>query len=228
MFSAQQDAIRGKCFHPTGTFVPFSTDAIGGSVASVFQEVAGKFADRKAVSDGSRAVTYDELNRMANWIARQIITHVGEGNRPVAMWLDNDATAVISALAILKAGKILVVIDPLLPRQRVAHYLSDSNAAAIITNGKYTGLASQLVESSITVISLDAIETEVSGSDLDIVIQPTAITQIIYTSGSTGLPKGVMRGDQRLSLLNTISRINRYHICCDDRFVALYEPMAGS
>ncbi len=63
------------------------------------------------------ALTYDELNRTANRLARAIIDRQGEGNEPVAIFLEHGGPVIPAMLGILKAGKIFVVIDRPFPRK---------------------------------------------------------------------------------------------------------------
>src|SRR6185369_338002 len=45
----QQEAIRAKCFHPSGTFIEFPRDEIAQSIPERFEGIARKYPSRIAV-----------------------------------------------------------------------------------------------------------------------------------------------------------------------------------
>ena len=63
---AEQQALRAKCFHPSGVFVEFSKEEIEQSIPERFEKIARQYPNRLAVKVGERSFTYDELNRWAN------------------------------------------------------------------------------------------------------------------------------------------------------------------
>jgi non-ribosomal peptide synthetase component F len=60
-----QQAIRDKCFHPTGTFVEFPKEEIEQSIPERFEKIVRLYPDRIAVKTANQAWTYAELNGMA-------------------------------------------------------------------------------------------------------------------------------------------------------------------
>src|SRR5438309_7440657 len=68
----EQQAIRNKCFHPTGTFVEFPKEELDQSIAERFEKIVAKYRDRIAIKTTDQTLTYDELNRAANRIAYAI------------------------------------------------------------------------------------------------------------------------------------------------------------
>ena len=69
----EQEAIRAKCFHPSGTFVEFKKEEIEQSIPERFEKVVGKYPDRLAVKLVDRSYTFDELNKAANRVAWAIL-----------------------------------------------------------------------------------------------------------------------------------------------------------
>jgi hypothetical protein len=45
----EQEAIRAKCFHPSGSFTEFTKEEVEQSIASRFEKIARKHSDRVAV-----------------------------------------------------------------------------------------------------------------------------------------------------------------------------------
>src|SRR5580765_6517085 len=79
----EQEAIRAKCFHPTGTFVEFKQEEIEQSIPERFEKIVRRYPDRLAVKMGDCALTYCELNQAANRIARGILDRQGLRQEPV-------------------------------------------------------------------------------------------------------------------------------------------------
>ena len=95
---AHQRAIRAKCFHASGGFVPFPADAVERSLTRRFEEQARRFSRRLAVRTRRHALTYAELDALANRIAHAILRERGEGEEAVALLFDHDALVVAAIL----------------------------------------------------------------------------------------------------------------------------------
>ena len=137
----EQQAIRAKCFHPTGTFVEFNKEEIEQSIADRFEEQVRRYPDRLAVKTEKEELTYEELNNAANRVARAILAQRGVGEEPVALLFEHGAPMFAALLGVLKAGKFYVPLDPSYPRARVSYILQDSRADLIVTNHRNLSLA---------------------------------------------------------------------------------------
>jgi len=217
----EQEAIRTKCFHPSGTFVEFKKEEVEQSIPDRFEEQVAKYPNRVAVKTRNHTLTYDELNRLSNRVARAILAQRENGKAPVALLLEHDASVIAAILGVLKAGKIYVPLDPSYPQARTRYILEDSQAALIMTNSRNLVLASELARNRCQVINVDEIDISLSDADLDIPISPDAFAYILYTSGSTGQPKGVIQNHRNVLYLIT-NFTNGLHICSDDRMTLLY------
>src|SRR5262249_3955560 len=136
-------------------------------------------------------LTYDELHRRANQLARHLQTMGVAPDRLVALYLDRSINVLVGMLAILKAGGAYVPIDPALPKKRLEMILEDSRASVIVTSQR---LATAVCEYGQQVVRLDADWPLISEqSDRNPVSQITVenLVYVIFTSGSTGRPKGV-------------------------------------
>ncbi|MBB5867838.1 amino acid adenylation domain-containing protein [Allocatelliglobosispora scoriae] len=139
--------------------------------------------------DGDTArLTYRELNEQANRLARHLIEHGVEPDRPVAVLLERSAEFVVTALAILKAGAAFVPLDPAYPRNRTTQLLADSGADVVVTSGRFR----ESIAGPATVVLLDEVSGDRPTGDLDLPVAPDNLAYVMYTSGSTGVPKGVM------------------------------------
>jgi len=121
----EQEAIRAKCFHPTGTFVEFKNEEVEQSIPDRFEKIVTQFPDHIAVEIGNQTCTYAELNGMANRFARVILAEQGNKPEPVGLLFEKGVEQIVAMLGVLKAGKILVLLDPRFPNERVASILED-------------------------------------------------------------------------------------------------------
>ena len=74
----EQEAIRGKCFHPSGTFVEFPEGEIEQSIPARFEKIVAIFPDRLALKSKNCALTYRQLNEAANRVAGAILAVRGK------------------------------------------------------------------------------------------------------------------------------------------------------
>jgi len=158
----------------------------------LFERWARRTPDAAAVVFASTALTYGELDRRANRLARHL-RGLGIGPECVAaIMLERGPDQVAAVLAIWKAGGAYLPIDPVYPAQRRAAMLADSGAAVLLTRA---GLGDKTDINETHVVELDeawkAAEALDSGP-LGIDVDPLDLAYVIYTSGSTGKPKGTM------------------------------------
>ena len=144
--ATRQQSIRAKCFHPTGKFIEFKKEEIEQSIPARFEQQVAKYPDRLAVKARSHQLTYDELNKAANRVARAILAQRGECNEPIALLLEKGTPLSATILGVLKAGKIYVPLDPSYPRARIAAILEDLHPGLIVTDNQYISLASKLAQ----------------------------------------------------------------------------------
>ena len=212
----EQQAIRAKCFHPTGTFVEFPKEEIEQSIPERFEKIVRRYPERPAVKTKNHALTYDELNKAANRVARAILARVGESEEPVALLVEHGVLIVAAILGILKAGKIYVSLDPAFPHTRAAHMLEDSQAKLLLTDTKHLFQAEQLARRGQKILNCDDIDTSLATENLNRPVSPETCALILYTSGSTGRPKGVLHNHRHI-LVEMRTYTNDVRICPDDR-----------
>ncbi|MGW7020115.1 non-ribosomal peptide synthase/polyketide synthase [Streptomyces decoyicus] len=153
---------------------------------------------RTAVVCGDTQLTYDEVNRRANRLAR-LLTARGVGAETlVALALPRSADLVAVLWAVLKAGAGYLPVDPGYPAERIRFMLADAGPALVLTTRDTAGCLPEGTERLV----LDDPETadrlaghaEDDLTDAERVrpLDPGHPAYVIYTSGSTGRPKGVV------------------------------------
>ncbi|MFB7333683.1 amino acid adenylation domain-containing protein [Streptomyces adustus] len=153
------------------------------------EEQVRRTPDAVAVTFGPEHLTYAELDRRANRLARALRDRGAGRGDTVAVLLARSAETVVAVLAVLKAGAAFVPVDPTHPAGRIRTVLEDSGAALVLTRG-----AHDAVPGNTPVLDLDAERTRVaalSGADPRLPVCPDDLAYVLYTSGSTGRPKGV-------------------------------------
>lgn len=155
-----------------------------------------------AIVAPDRSITYAELNtNSAQLAARLRQAGVREGNR-VAVRIERSTDAIVSLVAIWKAGGVYVPIDPEYPVDRALFMLRDSDARIVLVSERTAGqLKTEPVRELLVENKWLPRLTEVTfGTPSDGTMPDSAY--IIYTSGSTGRPKGVML--EHLGLANVL------------------------
>ena len=209
-------AIQARCTHPTGNFVQFMEEYIEQSILARFEQQVARYPDRLAIKTENQQITYDELNKAANRLARAILAQRGEGEEAVALMLEHGAPILTGILGVLKAGKIYTPLDPSFPRSRLKYMLENSEAGCIVTDNQNHVLASELSGRKTQIINISDLDPGLSTENPGLPISPDALAYILYTSGSTGQPKGVLQNHR--NLLHQIRvYTNDFHICAEDR-----------
>ncbi|MEC9375343.1 MAG: amino acid adenylation domain-containing protein [Pseudomonadota bacterium] len=142
-----------------------------------------------AVYHPDQSLSYKELNRRANVLARKL-NEFGVGPETlVGISSPRNPEMITGLLATLKAGGAYVPLDPNYPSERVRFMLQDSQAKVVLTD---SSIIENLPEHNAQVICLDDFEFGVEDCpNLDHPITGSQLGYVIYTSGSTGQPKGV-------------------------------------
>lgn len=160
---------------------------------------------RIAVVDEKESLTYAELDRRTNRLARKLQKEgVGPGVF-VGVTLERSCDLVIALLAVVKAGGAYVPLDPHYPPARLERMLAQVKPQVILTR--------------------EALAMEVNESDeaLPLTAEPDDPLYVIFTSGSTGDPKGAVV--KRSGFANLIAWFGReFSIGPEDRFLLLSSP----
>jgi amino acid adenylation domain-containing protein len=161
-----------------------------------FERQAARSPRAVAVRSGGAALTYEELDRRANRLARHLRS-LGVGpDGLVGICLPRGADMVVAVLATLKAGGAYLPLDPTYPTARLSQMIVDSRVGVVVTTSALRG---ELPLGEARAVCLDAdadaLAREADGplqDDEGAGARPETLAYVIYTSGSTGTPKGVM------------------------------------
>jgi len=165
------------------------------NLATVLTDSVTRVADRPALRLGARTVSYADLDLASARVAGLL---AGRGTAPgdrVAVMLPNVPEFAPVYYGILRAGGVVVPMNPLLKAREVEYYLSDSGAKLIFAWQDLADEASEgaaRAEAACVSVGPDFLDhlqeydaaTEVVGRD------PQDAAVLLYTSGTTGHPKG--------------------------------------
>ncbi len=159
-----------------------------------------------AVLFGDEELTYGELDRRANRLARRL-RRLGVGaERSVGVCLERSLEMPMVLLAVLKSGGAWVPLDPEYPQERLALMIADTSMPVLLTQEALLGRLPSFAASAAppVILLLEHLDppappaaaelaepAEDDGANPDWEIHPESLAYVVYTSGSTGRPKGV-------------------------------------
>ncbi len=164
----------------------------GPGIAELFEAQVERTPDAIALVFEDQHLTYRELNARANCLAHSLRKLNVGPEVAVGVCLERSSEAVVSLLAVLKAGGVYLPLDPAYPKQRIEFMLHDANASVLLTEKRQI---QKLPDNSARVICLDSDAESIrreSAENPTSSVEPENLAYIIYTSGSTGQPKGVL------------------------------------
>ena len=167
--------------------------------ANLFTEQAKRTPDAPAVVDRDSQLTYGEMDRYSNALARQLIDFGVQPNDFVCVMLDRFKEFPLAVLSIHKAGAAYTPLDFEYPNERLSYMLENSESKVLITT--HAVLEAKQAEGDFSTAAAktffidDFMDSVVGDSVADTPIDlstPDGLAYMIYTSGSTGKPKGAM------------------------------------
>ncbi|MGK8524868.1 amino acid adenylation domain-containing protein [Nocardia asteroides] len=149
------------------------------------------------IGDGG-TLTYGELDRRANRLARRLLTQGAGPGVFIALAVPRSIDYHVAMWAIAKTGATFVPVDLRYPVERIAHMVSDSGVAVGLTLAS----ARTSLPDNVGWLLLDDPHTAeqiaaqpdhaVTDADRGRALRVQDAAYLIYTSGSTGTPKGVV------------------------------------
>ncbi|GAX38387.1 non-ribosomal peptide synthetase [Nodularia sp. NIES-3585] len=184
------------------------------TINSLFEKQVKQTPDQIAVVFGNTPLTYEQLNKRANKLAKFLQISGLQPGEFVGILKGRDINFLIALLAILKAGGAYVPIDITYPVDRIRYMLSNSEIRILFTDSTFLNNLINLLEDSSHLKSIICLDVKpkdlanVNSPEINIYDQldfdklsPNNISEnhhgvdpayMIYTSGSTGLPKGAI------------------------------------
>jgi natural product biosynthesis luciferase-like monooxygenase protein len=161
------------------------------TIQAAFEAQVERTPEKTALVFEASEISFATLNEHANRVAHSL-RKMGVGtDTMVGLHCTRGPDLIAGALGILKAGGAYLPLDPDYPQDRLAHYLKDSGAQVVITEGSIQAALSES-QAELLVIDRDPHLASAPTDNPPESAGPDHLAYVIYTSGSTGLPKGVM------------------------------------
>ncbi|WP_316529582.1 non-ribosomal peptide synthetase [Kitasatospora brasiliensis] len=166
----------------------------GATLAELLRRQARRTPQAVAVVAGDTELTYAELDRRSDGLARRLAARGAGPETLVAVVAERSPELVTALLAVVKAGAAYLPMDGTHPAARLAAVAAQAGAALVLVDGPNArrGLADDALFAPAEVLRLEA---DRGPGDEDafepVPVRPENLMYVIYTSGSTGAPKGV-------------------------------------
>jgi long-chain acyl-CoA synthetase len=223
----------GEQFYPEGVHWDDALEC--GTLPELLSKAAAEFDARPAIEFRDRAISYTELETLAENAASAFLrAGVGKGTT-VALFLGNSPDHPVNFFGALKAGSRIAHLSPLDGERALSHKLRDSGARILVTSNLATllptalkflekGLVDRLIvceddhwgavgnphtpiPDSPAIITFAKFTDGATRSSKWPDVAPDDIALLQYTGGTTGLPKGAM-----LSHGNLTSAVSVYDV----------------
>ena len=160
------------------------------TLPELFRAQAARSPERTAVVFEDASLSYAELERRAEALARRLRARgVGPGSC-VGLCVPRSLDLPVAVLGILAAGGAYVPLDPDYPRERLAFMIEDSGLGVLVAAPELLGRLPEFAGDVVPV--QEPAEGAPGETDGEVGPAPEDLAYLIYTSGSTGRPKGVM------------------------------------
>ncbi|MFE9002125.1 non-ribosomal peptide synthase/polyketide synthase [Streptomyces sp. NPDC007875] len=187
----QRDQVLRR-FNDTARAVPSSR------WSELVAEQARRVPRRTAVACGQERLSYAELDRRANQLARLLAERGAGKGSLVGLVLERTPDTAVAVLAVARAGAAYLPVDPRYPAERCAFILDDARPALMVATTDTVRLLEEAGgDRPALVLDDPAVRAAwAAHSDAPPVpagpASPDEAAYVIYTSGTTGRPKGVV------------------------------------
>src|ERR1700755_2851441 len=179
------------------------------AIGDLLKRAAVRFPDRIALTDGSRRVTYTEIERDANRFANYLVQRGLKPGDKISTVCNNSIEFVKALFGIHRAGLIWVPINTMLGPSDIDYILGHAEIRFALIDDNLHAHADRraaLQARGIDLIAIDLTGTATtaglesfndllegqSGGEPEVEINDRDLAMIIYTSGTTSRPKGAM------------------------------------
>lgn len=164
-------------------------------VHELIKETVAKQPSLPAIWSWDGELTYSELDTKSTRLATQLSSLGCSMGSIVVLCFEKSIWAVVSMLAVAKAGAGFVHIDPNGPVERIKSIIQQTGSNLGLSSARNAARISGLLPTTLTVDQPTLavfFSTPQQEYDLAPEADPSSVLYIIFTSGSTGSPKGVV------------------------------------
>jgi len=178
------------------------------NIANHLERSAFFFADRPAIRDRGREVSYRELNEQANRIAFALRERGLETGQFVGLCAPNSSEWLAFYFGLIKAGAVAVTMSSLLPEEELVRlvryarprfFYTTPEKKACLENLKKDGLPLDFIGDPEDPAWIKDLE-KAPGSFRTVDQNRWEPAAILFTGGTTGLPKGVLLSHENITV----------------------------
>lgn len=164
------------------------------SPEKLFEQQAKEHPNYTAVSAGGETLTFDQLNRLANRLANNLISLGLKQGETVGLVLERTKEVYICFEGILKSGGAYLPMVNEYPDDRIDYCLRDASCKFVITTQEIKSARPELFsdDKPYKALTTEQLISDGNENNPDTDYSADMLAYCIYTSGSTGNPKGVM------------------------------------
>ena len=162
--------------------------AIERCIHDVFTEHALAQPSAPAICAWDGELTYNELDRLSSILAGHLIRLGIKPEKIVPLCFEKSMWTIVAMLAVLKAGGAFLLLDPLLPHERLKLMCSKVSATFALASQSSAPVLESLVN-DVIIVTRDMI-LQTTHTQHVTTAKPKDTAYVIFTSGSTGEPKG--------------------------------------
>lgn len=169
----------------SGGVIEVTTD---GTVTQLFERQAQASPDRVALVCDGDSLTYGELNRRSNQLARGLRKEGVEAGDIVGIMVRPSFEMVIGMLAVLKARAAYLPLSREWPQKRIEHFLADGAAKLLLCDQ-----GGDRIQFRTTLVGVgDETNHDPHGLNLGLPADAGALAYVSHTADRAGVPRGVM------------------------------------
>ncbi len=204
------------------------------TIGQALAEVASQQPDRPALLGADRQLSWAELDREVNQLARLLDSVGVQPGDPVGILCEKRPEVVVAFLACARIGAVLCPVNFKLHQDRLLDQLQTVGMCTLLTERKFDRLLTHLAPAlpdparviyvgepgTVGQTRYDSI-TEQPSEPPVYDATPDTVCYLNYTSGTTGRPKGAITTHRQI-LTNALSGIEGFGFDSDDVFLGMF------
>lgn len=170
------------------------------AIGDIIRRSARRFGDKVAVKDGTRSVSYADLDRDSNRVANHLLSRGFPSQSRIVTLCRNSIEYLKLIFGINKSGHVWVPVNILLAPAEIRYIVEHTEAELLIADRQLaeTPAVAHLLSGldvPVLLVEQDSLAPEMaaaSAEEPDVRIHERDVALIMYTSGTTARAKGVV------------------------------------
>ena len=160
------------------------------TIIDKFKQCVNLYKNDTAIVDENGSLTYEEVDKISNNIAKNIIINNKCCSKIIAIDMKKSKEYIVTMLGVLKSGAAYMPLDEVYPKDRVSYMIENANVTLAITDD----INRNNLNESITCFNYDDIKSFIDENNIELESyrNRNSNAYVMYTSGSTGRPKGIV------------------------------------